>query len=414
MPTTALKALWGSMSDTGACREAQFGVPLTPSSFFPMSGNSINLDPGLFSPKVMFGHREEYSFPLYGQYKNSGSIGGPLFPTNGALFIPGGIGLDAQPGYGVTGTSPTSATTLSSPITANSTAFALTSATGYAVGSIIQVDVNVPATPTTSECRKIATLSGTTGTVDVAWSYAHASGVAVDVVTAPFTHSIQESVQLSSFTVEKNLGGPAVYGGESMQFAGARVNKLSVAATTTDAEATVSVDMVAQSYAILDTPSTVSIINESPYVFAEGTVSLFGQTVAQAQSFSLDIENGLVSSYTFNQSHNLEFLSPVTLAVSGKIDVIWQSFDDTTWGYLTKETAGTGGALSFSLVHPGSPTAGSVTFSCPNVYLKTVQEQPKFEDVVTSTLNFMAFLNLGAANPSCISATIVNAAYLPL
>jgi hypothetical protein len=412
MPT-AIQTKWGSLSDTGFGREtAGFGVLKTPNSFFPMSGNSLNLDPGLFSPKVMMGFREANSFPLNGQYKNSGTVAGPIFPTNGSLVIPGAIGPDAQPGYGITGSSAASATTISSPITANSTAFALTLATGYAVGDVIQVDVNLPATPTTTECRKIATLTGTSGTVDVAWTYAHASGVAVSVVTAPFTHRVQEAVQLSSFTVEKNLGGPSAYGGESLQFTGARVGKLSINATTTDAEMTMSADMTAQSYTILDSPTPVSIVNESPFVFAEGTLSLFGQTLAQAQSFSMDIENGLVSSYTFNQSHNLEFLSPVTLMVSGKMDVIWDSFDDATWGYLTQETNGTGGALSFAAVHPGSPTAGSVTFSCPNVFLKSVQEQPKFEDVITSTLSWMAFLDFTTGNS--VSATIVNASYLPL
>jgi len=413
MPT-AVTAKWGSMSDTGAARESAsaYGTPVLPSSFFPMTGNSLNLDPGLFSPKVMFGHREEYSFPLYGQYKNSGTVAGPIFPTNAALFIPGAIGPDAQAGYGVTGTAGTGSTTLAANIVAGTSTFTLTSGTGFSVGQVIQVDTNVTSTPLTAECRKIATLTGATGTVDVAWSYAHTSTTAVIGVIAPFTHSIQEAVNLSSFTVEKNLGGPAAYGGESLQFAGARVGKLSIAATTTDAEATMSVDMVAQSYQILDSPSVVSIINESPFVFAEGTFSLFGQTVAQAQNFSLDISNGLVSSYTFNGSHNLQYLSPVTLAVSGKVDVIWDSFDDATWGYLTKETAGAGGAMSFALVHPGSPTAGSVTLTCPNVYLKTVQEDPKFEDVITSTLNFMAFLNI--TTNSCVSATIVNATYLPL
>lgn len=414
MPT-AVTAKWGSMSDTMIGREGTFGTLATPTSCFPMSGNSLNLDPGLFSPKVMFGHRESMSFALYGQYKNSGTIAGPLFPTNASLLIPGAIGPDASPGYGVTGTSGTGSTTLAASSAVNATTVSLTAETGFSVGQVVQIDTNVPATPTTSECRKITAISGSgpyTATLDSALTYAHASGVAVVGVITPFTHSIQESVTLSSFTVEKCLGGPALYGGESLQFTGSRVNKLSIAATTTDAEATMSADMVAQSYDILDTPTAVSVINESPFVFAEGTVSLFGQTVAQAQSFSMDVENGLVSSYTFNGSHNLQFLSPVTLAVSGKVDVVWDSFDDSTWGYLTKETSGTNGALSFSLVHPGSPTAGSATFNCSNVYLKSVQEQPKFEDVITSTLNWTAFLNLATGNS--VSATIVNAQYTAL
>lgn len=414
MPTP-VTAKWGSMSDTGIAREPVFGQITTPDSFLPMAGNSLNLDPGLFSPKLMFGHREEYSFPLYGQYKNAGSISGSIFPTNGAALIPGAIGPDAQPGAGVTGTTGTGSTTLAAAAAAGTTSVSLTAQTGLAANQIIQIDVNSATTPTTAECRKIVTLTGTgpyTAQLDVALTYAHASGAAVAGVVAPYTHTIQEAVDLSSFTIEKNLGGPTTYGGESLQFSGARVDKLSISATTTDAEAKLSADMVAQSFTILDSPSPVVIVDESPFVFSEGTVSLFGQTLGQATSFSLDISNGLVSTYTFNQTHDLEYLSPVTLAVTGKLDVVWDSFDDATWGYLTQQTAGTGGAVSFTMTHPGTPTAGSVQLSCPNVRLKMVQEQPKFEDVVTSTLDLVAFLDLTTG--SCVGATLVNSAYLPL
>ncbi len=408
--TTDVTAKFGAMSATGVAEEEVYGEALSATTYFPMTGNGMNIDPGLFSPTLMFGHRDKNSFALNGQFKNAGTLAGPVWPTNAAMLIPGAIGADAQPGYGVTGSSPASSTTLAAGITAASSAISLTSATGYAVGSIVQVDVNSPTTPTTTECRKIATLTGTTGTVDAPWSYDHASGVAVSVVQAPFTHSIQQAVALPSFTVEKCLGGPEVLGGQSILFAGSRVNKLSINVTATDAEAAMSADMVAQSAAVLDSPTNVAVVNEMPYVFAEGTLSLFGETVAQANGFTMDIDNHLISTYTFNQSHNLQFLTPGMIEVSGKIDLVWQAFDDATWGYWTKALTGGHGVLSFTLAHPTN--GGSVSFSCPNVYIKTDSEDPKPEDIVMESLNYLAFLNL--ATDDTISATIIDSSYLSL
>lgn len=412
MPT-AVAARFGAQSDTGLAEEAVFGTGLTPTTFMPMTGNSLNLDPGLFSPKLMFRHRDANSFALYGQYKNAGTIAGPVWPTNAATLIPGAIGPDAQAGYGVTGVAGTGSTTLSVSSAALATSVTVASATGFTVGQVVQVDVNVTSTPTTAECRKITTIVGSVLTLDVALTYAHASGVAVIGVLSTaeqFTHSIQQAVALSSYTIEKCLGGPVALGGESLQFAGSRVNKLSINVTATDAEAALSADMVAQSAAVLDAPTNVVVVNEMPYVFSEGSLSLFGQTLAIANGFTMDIDNKLISTYTFNQSHNLEFLTPGMIEVSGKVDLVWQSFDDATWGYFTQMLNAGHGVLSFSLAHPAN--GGTVTFSCPNVYIKSVTEDPKPEDIVMSSLNYVAFLNLATNNT--VSATIVNSSYLPL
>jgi hypothetical protein len=407
--TTAVTAKFGALSDTGMAQEAVYGQPLSATTYFPMTGNGMNIDPGLFSPTLMFGHRDKNSFALNGQFKNAGTLAGPVWPTNAASLIPGAIGADAQAGYGVVGTAASGSTTLSGGVSAGATTITVASATGFTTGQIIQLDVNNTATPTTSECRKI-TVSGSTFTLDKPLAYAHLTGVAVVGVQAPYTHSIQQAVALPSYTVEKCLGGPASLGGQSILFAGSRVNKLSINVTATDAEAALSADMVAQSAAVLDSPTTVAVINEMPYVFAEGTLSLFGQTVAQASGFTMDIDNHLISTYTFNQSHNLQFLTPGMLEVSGKIDLVWQSFDDATWGYWTQALNGGHGVLSFTLAHPTN--GGSVSFSCPNVYIKTDADDPKPEDIVMESLNYLAFLNFATNNT--ISATIIDSSYLPL
>ncbi|MER6350673.1 phage tail tube protein [Streptomyces sp. NPDC001634] len=404
MPTTVVER-WGSLSATGIAREPQFSTVTTPTTFLPMTGNSLDLDPGLFFPKVMMGQRDVNIFPLYGQYKNAGSITGPLFPTNAAALISASIGADASAGFGVTGSTPTSSTTTSAPVTAGATTVTVTSATGYTVGGIIQVDVNNTVTPTTAECRKIASIASNTLTVDVAFTYAHASGATVAVVTAPFTHSIQQANTLPSLTVEKNLGGF-----ESLQFSGSRVNKFGLQVTNGNQEATVTADVQAKHAAVLATPSSISVINELPYTFAETTLSLNSQTVAQATSADLSVENGLKDTYTFNSSHELQFLTPLTRTVSFKADLVFTSLDDPTWGYWTQMTTGTDFSTTLALTHPAS--GGTVSFTMPKAKIKTYTDAVKIDDVIISTITFDVYLNLTTLQT--ISASVVNSSYLPL
>ncbi|MFF4403586.1 phage tail tube protein [Streptomyces sp. NPDC001404] len=404
MPTAVVER-WGSLSATGLAREPAFATVTTPSSFLPMTGNSLELDPGLFAPKVMMGQRDVNIFPLYGQYKNAGSVQGALFPTNGGALIPAAIGADAAAGYGVTGSTPTSSTTTSAPVTAGATTVTLTSAAGYSVGGIVQVDVNNTTTPTTAECRKIVSISTNTLTVDQAFTYAHASGATVAVVVAPFTHSVQQANALPSLTVEKNLGGY-----ESLQFSGARVNKFGLQVTNANQEATVTADLQAKHAGVLTTPSSISAINEAPYVFAETTLTLNSQAVAQATSADLTIENGLKDTYTFNSSHELAFLTPLTRTISFKADLVFTSLDDPTWGYWTQMGSGTDFSITLALTHPSS--AGTVAFTMPKARIKTYSDAVKLDDVILSTLTFDVFLNLTTLQT--ISASVVNSQYLPL
>ncbi|MGW7001432.1 phage tail tube protein [Streptomyces sp. NPDC054933] len=404
MPATVVER-WGSLSATGLAKEPTFGTATTPTGFLPMTGNSLELDPGLFFPKTMMGQRDVNIFPLYGQYKNAGSLTGPLFPSNGATLIAASIGADASAGYGVTGSSPTSSTTTSAPVTAGATTVTVTTATGYAVGNVIQVDVNNTMTPTTAECRKIASMAGSVLTVDVAFTYAHASGATVAVVTGPFTHSVQQANQLPSLTVEKQLGGY-----QSLQFSGGRVNKFGLQVTNGNQEATVTADVMAKHAAVLDTPSTISVVNESPYVFAETTLSLNSQAVAQATSADLSVENGLKDTYTFNSSHELQFLTPLTRTISFKSDLVFTSLDDATWGYWTQMTTGTDFSVTLALTHPSS--GGTVSFTMPKARIKTYTDAVKIDDVILSTITFDIYLNLTTLQT--ISASVINSQYLPL
>lgn len=395
----------GSLSATGIAVEPSFGSATTASAFLPMSSNTMEEDPGWFSPTLMQGLRDKQIYNLQGEAKYAGAITGPLFPSNAMELLVASIGQDAAPGYGVTGSSPTSSTTLASGITANTTNFTLTSASGYAIGSIIQVDVNVPGTPTTTECRKIATLTGTNGTVDVAWTYAHASGVAVNVVTAPFTHTVNESNSLASLTVEKNIGGF-----QSLQFAGCRVNKFDLKAPVGNTAPEITADLMGRSVAVLNSPTAVSVANELPYVFTEASLTVYGSARNDVTNTTVSIENGVKDTYTYSGQHGPSFLTPVSLHTSGTIDVVWSSLTDSTYGDFDRMANQTLGAFSFTLAHPTN--GGSITINQPQVVLSKYADDVKFDDVVMSSLSYEASRPLTGSSQFTIQAVIVNNAYL--
>lgn len=400
---TPVTERWGSLSATGVAVESVFGTPVLPTSTVPMTGNGLNLDPGLFFPKLQFGQRDLQVFGLYGQNKNSGAVTCPLFPSNGVELVVSAIGGDAQPGNGVVGSTPTNSTTMTTGSTAGATTISVAAITGYTAGTtIVQIDTNTGTTKT-SECRKVTTITGTTSpytlTLDSPLVYAHASTSTVAAVVAPFTHTITRTNTLPSLTIEKNIGNF-----ESLQFSGARVNKLSLTSQASNQEVGISADMMAKHAAVLSTPSPIAIVNESPYVFAEGSLSLFGQTIAQVENVSFDIENGLKDTFTMNQSHDAQFITPVTSHVSGKADLVFTSLDDATWGYWTQMTQGTKGAFQFTLAHPNN--GGTWTFNMPQVQIKTYSDAIPMDDVVKTTLNLEASLQLSTM--TTISATLVN------
>jgi hypothetical protein len=298
-------------------KETTFGTAVTPDSFIPFSGNTMNVDPGFFMPDTMVGTRDVGVFPLYGQEKDIGAIDAPIFPTNGIELLVYAVGTDSE-------------------------------------------------------------VSGSGGL---------------------YTHTITQATNLASVTVEKNIGGT-----QSLQFAGARVGKYSVKAAATDTEAMFTADMTAQSYAILDNPSAVSFVQESPFVFAEYQLEWNGGYLTQSSNFTLDIDNGIKATYTFNNFHEAQFITPTVLRVSGTFDVVWDSLDSAQYGYFSQMENQVDAALNLSLIHPAS--GGLITFTMPHVRLTKDVIDPKVADVVMETISWTAHRSIGV--PSTIGLTIQN------
>lgn len=229
------------------------------------------------------------------------------------------------------------------------------------------------------------------------------AAIGTDAVTGtgPYTHTISQANTLKSLTVEKDLGDF-----QSLQFAGARVAKFSVKAPVGNEPVMISADMMAQSAAIMGTPTAVSITNEMPFVFAEASLSLMTHGRTDVTNATLDIDNGLKATWTYSGLHGPSFLSPVSLHVSGTIDVVWSSLNDSTYGDYSTMKNGTLGALSLAFTHPAS--GGSVTLTCPQVAVSKYKNDVKFEDVIMSSLTFETSKPLSGGSQYSIQAVVSN------
>lgn len=297
-------------------------------------------------------------------------------------------------------------TTLSANSTANATTVTVTSATGIAVGTIIQIDVNSVSGGFTSEVRKVTTVATNTLTLDSALIYAHASGAVVTVVAAPFTHTVLDAASLPSFTIEKNVGGF-----QSLQFAGMRIGKLDVKVPTGSSAADITADVSGQSVLVLDTPSAVSVLNEQPYVFAEANLVFEGNLRSDIRNVNISIDNGLKETYTYAGNRGPAFITPVTLHVSGSFEAVWSSFDNATYGDWTTMLNGTLAALSITLTH--ATTGSTVQLIVNQIAISKFANDIKMEDVVLSTMSFEASKPVTGAFLNTITAIVADQQYLP-
>ena len=211
----------------------------------------------------------------------------------------------------------------------SSTTLATTSTTGVVNGmSVVGNGIPAGTTVVSFVANTSITLSNAATLTNNSTSLFTLSNVANQ-----FVHTILPGNALPSMTIEKNIGGT-----QSLQFTGSRVGKFSLKLAAGEEAASMGVSVVSKAVNILDTPSSpISVTNESPFVFAEATLGLFGDSVvAQVTNVSFDIENGLKPTYTFNGSHDLQFLTPVTRKITGQIEVVFDSLDDPDWGYYAK------------------------------------------------------------------------------
>lgn len=192
----------GSLSATGLAKETTFGTPVTPSTFLPMMSNTMEEEPGWFSPELMMGLRDLHVFNLQGEAKYNGAVAGPIFPSNAMALVAASVGQDANAGYGVIGTfASLTSTTLNGSTSAGATTFVVTSGTGFAVNQQVTID-----TGTFQEVRKITNVASTTITVADALAFAHTSGVTITTYAPTTTMSAPSVATATTITVTSAAG----------------------------------------------------------------------------------------------------------------------------------------------------------------------------------------------------------------
>jgi len=98
MPFPSITEKSGSRSATGIAVESEFGQATAATAFLPMTGNTLEVDPGWFSPELMMGVRDLHVFNMQGEEKFEGAVEGPLFPSNAIQLLVAAIGTDAVTG----------------------------------------------------------------------------------------------------------------------------------------------------------------------------------------------------------------------------------------------------------------------------------------------------------------------------
>lgn len=289
------------------------------------------------------------------------------------------------------------------------------SATGYVAGtSILQLDVNNTATPTTSEVRKVTTIVTTTLTLDHPVFYPHLSGAPVvrsTGATPLYQHFFVPGNLLDSLTIEKDLGQF-----QSEQFQGCRVAKYGMKAASTNTEAGFTATVEGAGASILTTPTTLSVVNEAPFVFAESALTLFGTATQEITSISIDIENGVKPTYVANASHAPAFITPTLRKASGQITVVFTSLNDAVKGYFAgmgvTGAAVLSGAIDATFTHPTLNTAFQVHLN--KCRISKLGDVIKAADVILQNLSFEAEFDLGATpNSLGYASTTSGATYLP-
>lgn len=211
----------------------------------------------------MMGVRDLNIFPLYGEQKNTGSISGPLFPTNGILALVAAVGFDiAQSGSKPTTTK--HGTLAAADSKATSLMYTAVDGGAPVEGEYIQVGpaagtFGTLQTPNPTGALFVSRITGVTGggpyslTVAPIPKAVPSSSVA-QVCIAPFYHNIAEANTLSSLTIEKNLGGY-----ESLQFIGCRVGKYNIKCEAANTEASFSADV--QGKTVVPMTHTTNVIH---------------------------------------------------------------------------------------------------------------------------------------------------------
>lgn len=466
----------GALSATGLAVESVFGTAVAANSFQPMMSNTMEEDPGWFSPAVMQNLRDKQVYNLYGEAKYTGTVNGPLFPSEAMEFLVCSIGKDGAVGFGVAAPNATpTSTTLSAGSSAGATSITVTSGTGFAIGQQVVVD-----TGGYQEFRLISAVSGTSITLADALTYAHMSGATVTTGTTT-TLSASSTAGATTVTVTSATG---ISVGTIIQI---DVNSISGSTTseirkvTNVASTTLTLD-VALVYAhasaaqvnIVVAPFSHQIIEQNtlPSLTVEKNIGGYqslqfagcrvgkfnvkapvGNTPVEV---SADLSGRSVTTlatptgvtlvneepFVFAEANLTMFgnlrteVSTVNLAIDNGLKETYTYSNqhgpsfitpctlmvngtiDLVWDSLTDSTYGdfnrmANGTLgALQFVLQHPASAGTITFNLPQIVLAKYANDLKMEDVVMSSLSYEASRPLAGSTLFTIAALVVNNTYV--
>lgn len=474
-PTSLEK--YGSLSATGFAKETTFGTPIAANTFLPMASNTMEEDPGWFSPALMQGVRDKQIYNLYGEAKFTGTVTGPIFPSNAMEVTVASIGADSAVGWGVYGTITTPvSTTITGTAAAGTFTATLTSPTGFAIGQEIII-----GSGSTREARLISNLVGSVVTVPDAFTYAHAAlDPAVTGTTTTLSAPITAPTSTADVTSATGIVTGTIIQIDVNTVAGgitSEVRKVTNVVTNTltlDSPLTFNHASAAQ-VIIVSTPftHTVTQANTLSSLTVEKNIGGFqslqfaGCKVGKwdlkapvgntAVEMSLDISGQSVAilgsptginivdemPYVFAEA-NLSIYgtlrteaSNISVSVDNGLKETYTYSGQHGPSFITPLTIHTSGALDvvfdslndatygdFSRMANGTLGAldftlvhpangGTIDIQMPQIALSKYANDLKIDDVVMSTLTYEASRPLSGANQYTIRAIINNSVYLP-
>ena len=211
----------------------------------------------------------------------------------------------------------------------------------------------------------------------------------------PYVHNIQQQNTLLSFTLEENLGGL-----ESIQYAGAVVDKFSLKGTTKTA-AMVSLDVIAQKDTQITT-TTPSYTTDQPFVLAGTTISILGSGNANVESFELTIDNMAEPHYTYSGERYPTFIVSKGRKIELKYTVSLQ--DMTLYGDLpaaNSSSSPTSGQEVLTLV---SGTDQCV-ITIPQMAITKLSQPMKVGEVIMQDITMQAWIG---SNANTMTASITS------
>ena len=307
----------GEIQGLGISEDAEGDVTMDHTRFTPGVWEAIEVpDPAMeIEGRYFLGTTSKRNF--YSAYKGQQSFSGTLsnfellngYPLKYPIGKVATKGTDTGSGAGVVQTT---------AIKPGDYYFLISTDAGYADGDYIQVGTSDSGL---EEVRKIMQIDSNTEDtdkdriwVDYPFLIAHAAGVACNEVTAPYTHVITETVDLSGITwlVKNTDSSETAANAWLRRYFGGKIGQATITAEEGGTlrmswESAPFLDMNHNQYISASTEVnkydasnkavTVEYPTTEPYYFSQGSVTMFGVEFARITNFTININNNLEPRY---------------------------------------------------------------------------------------------------------------------